>query len=41
MIHTPEQLAVYRSIFRGRDDCYARFWEKNGRSGYSPAYSLN
>ncbi|EFK95071.1 Type III restriction enzyme, res subunit:DEAD/DEAH box helicase [sediment metagenome] len=41
MIPTPEQLAVYRSIFRGRDDCYARYWEKNGRSGYSPAYSLN
>ena len=41
MIPTPEKLALYRSIFRGRDDCYARYWEKNGRSGYSPAYSLN
>lgn len=41
MIPTTEQLALYRSIFRGRDDCYARYWEKNGRSGYSPAYSLN
>lgn len=38
---TPEQAALYRSIFHGRDDCYARYWEKNGHSGYSPAYSLN
>ena len=41
MIPTPLHLALYRSIFRGRDDCYARYWEKNGRSGYSPAYALN
>jgi hypothetical protein len=29
-----------RSLFRGRDDIYALRWEsKNGRSGYSPAYT--
>lgn len=31
----------YSSLFRGRDDIFARYWEKNGHSGYSPAYSFN
>lgn len=29
------------SLFRGRTDVYARRWEKEGRSGYSPAYDFN
>ena len=29
------------SLFRGRADVYARRWEKDGRSGYSPAYEFN
>lgn len=29
------------SLFRGRKDIYARYWEKNGKSGYSPAYQFN
>ncbi|MEK7497073.1 MAG: restriction endonuclease subunit R, partial [Patescibacteria group bacterium] len=29
------------SLFRGRTDVYARHWEKDGRSGYSPAYEFN
>lgn len=36
-----EQLMLYKSLFRGRDDIYPKHWEKNGRSGYSPAYDLN
>ena len=40
MTIAPEQLVLYRSLFRGREDCYARYWEKNGRSGYSPTYYL-
>ena len=35
------QINLYRSLFRGRDDVYARRWEKNGRRGWSPAYSLD
>jgi superfamily II DNA or RNA helicase len=32
-----EKIALYRSLFRGRDDVHAVRWEnKNGRSGYSP-----
>jgi len=38
---TGEQLNLFLSLFRGRLDVYARRWEKNGKSGYSPAYSFN
>jgi hypothetical protein len=36
---SPEtKVALFRSLFRGREDVYAVRWEgKNGRSGYSPA----
>jgi hypothetical protein len=36
---TPEQkIALFRSLFRGREDVYAVRWEtKNGKFGYSPA----
>jgi hypothetical protein len=37
---TPEEkLALYRALFRGRDDVYALRWEnaRTGRSGWSPA----
>ncbi|MDE2218359.1 MAG: DEAD/DEAH box helicase [Patescibacteria group bacterium] len=36
-----QQLELYMSLFRGRTDVYARHWEKDGRSGYSPAYEFN
>jgi hypothetical protein len=33
-----EKIALFRSLFRGRDDVYAVRWEAaNGKSGYSPA----
>ncbi len=33
-----EKIALFRSLFRGREDVYAVRWEgKNGKSGYSPA----
>ncbi len=38
---TPEQVELFASLFHGREDAYARYWEKNGRSGYSPAYSFD
>src|SRR5580698_9400871 len=33
------KIALFRSLFRGRDDVYARRFEsrKTGKSGYSPA----
>lgn len=36
-----EQLELYQSLFRGRTNVYARRWEKNGHSGYSPAYQFD
>jgi hypothetical protein len=33
-----KRIALFRSLFRGREDVYARRWENpDGRSGYSPA----
>ncbi|WP_108821189.1 DEAD/DEAH box helicase [Dysgonomonas sp. Marseille-P4361] len=32
---------TYKSLFRGRDDVYAVRWEKDGRSGYMPAYKVD
>ena len=33
-----DKIALFRSLFRGRDDTYALRWEgKNGKTGYSPA----
>ena len=35
---TSEKVALFRSLFRGREDIYPLRWEsKAGRSGYSPA----
>ena len=33
-----DKIELYRSLFRGRDDVYAKRWEKSGSAGYSPAY---
>jgi hypothetical protein len=40
---TPERrIALFRCLFRGREDVYAVPWEgKNGRSGYSPAGAID
>jgi hypothetical protein len=36
-LSTPEKIALFRSLFRGREDVYALRWESpDGRSGYSP-----
>jgi hypothetical protein len=29
------------SLFRGKQDVFAIRWERDGRSGYMPAYDLN
>lgn len=36
-----EKISLYRSLFRGRDDVFARRWEKDSKSGFSPAYSFS
>ena len=34
-------IELFKSIFRGREDVYAVRWEKDGRSGYMPAYKFD
>jgi len=42
MLHiNEEQLNLYMSLLRGRNDVYARRWEKYGKSGYAPAYRFD
>lgn len=38
---TSENLNLFKSLFRGRDDVYAIRWEKDGRGGYMPAYKVD
>lgn len=37
--YSAEKIALYRSLFRGREDIYARRWEssRSGKAGYQPA----
>ena len=36
-LNTGQKIALFRSLFRGREDVYAQRWESpDGRSGYSP-----
>jgi hypothetical protein len=32
---------LFVSLFHGREDIYASRWEKDGRSGYMPAYDVD
>lgn len=36
-----EQVKLYRSLFNGRQDVFAIRWEKEGKSGYMPAYHFD
>ena len=36
-----EQLELFKSLFKGREDVFAVRWEKEGKSGYMPAYNLD
>ena len=42
-IISQENINLFRSLFRGREDVYARFWMnfKTEKSGYTPVYRLN
>lgn len=33
-----EQINLFRSIFKGREDIFAKRWEKGSKNGYVPAY---
>jgi hypothetical protein len=36
-----QNLKIFKSLFKGREDVFAIRWEKNGKSSYIPAYTLN
>lgn len=38
---TKEQMELFRSLFRVREDVFAIRWEKGSKSGYMPAYSYD
>ncbi len=38
---TKDNITLFASIFVGRKDIYAVRWEKEGRSGYMPAYKVD
>ena len=38
---TKENIQLFKSVFRGRDDVFATRWEKSGKSGYMPAYTFD
>ena len=40
-MNTQSQIALFKSLFQGRQDVYAVRWEKDGRSGYMPAYDVD
>ncbi len=39
--NTSEQINLFKSIFKGREDVFAVRWEKGKKSGYMPAYSYD
>jgi hypothetical protein len=41
MLVEQHHIELYKSLFRGRNDLYAIRWEKDGRSGYMPAYEVD
>ena len=41
MNFTPDNITIFKSLFHGRQDVYATHWEKDGKSGYMPAYKVD
>jgi len=35
---TSDNIPLFRSLFKGREDVFAIRWEKGAKSGYMPAY---
>jgi superfamily II DNA or RNA helicase len=40
-MNSQNHIALLKSLFSGRQDVYAVRWEKNGESGYMPAYKVD
>jgi hypothetical protein len=37
----PENISLFKSLFRGREDIFAQRWEKGGKASYSPQYDFD
>ena len=37
----PGKIDLYKTLFRGREDIFARRWEKSGKSTYFPSYDFD
>jgi len=40
-MYTQNHIPLFKSLFQGRQDVYAVRWEKDGKSGYMPAYKVD
>lgn len=38
---TNQDIELYNSLLRGRHDIYAVRWERDGKSGFMPAYDVD
>lgn len=36
-----QNLNIFKSLFKGRENVFAIRWERDGKSGYMPAYILD
>lgn len=36
-----EKVKLFRSLFKGREDVFAIYWEKGRKHGYMPAYQYD
>jgi hypothetical protein len=41
MSNSPQNIELYKSLFKGRNDIYAVRRERDGKSGYMPAYDID
>lgn len=41
MLNLADQITLFRSLFHGRADVFAIYWEKGSKHGYMPAYDFD
>lgn len=41
MLKNEDRLYLFKAIFKGREDVYAKRWETKDKSGYAPAYNID
>ncbi|MCG8390924.1 MAG: hypothetical protein MJA30_35575 [Cytophagales bacterium] len=41
MIYNQNEINLFRSLFKGREDVFAIYWQKGKRRGYMPAHDYD